>query len=1123
MIRSIPDINIKDPTVKDVLEAMKEIIEVMLGRRGSDSDDQVLTKGDSQTIVGLFEALNTGLSHDTLADVSANDHHAQAHTVASHSDTTATGAELETLTDDSMADTLHRHSELSASDGDPNPILSSDASGNLTQADGLYVATDEIRARDSGGLVLRDDSGTSGVAIADGGAVSLGAMGADINMDGSYQVVGLQAPAAAGEALRQTVNITEADLEQLTDGSDTTLHDHDGIAENTAARHTQGTDTALGAMAEDIDMNNDYQIVNLQAPAANGEAIRATAKITEAKLEALDDAIHTQGTDTALGTMTEDIDMDGSYQVVGLQLPAAAGEAIRQTAKITEAKLEALDDAIHDQGTDTTLGTMTADIDMDGSYQVVGLQLPAANGEAIRQTAKITEVKLEALDDAIHTQGTDTALGTMAEDIDMNNDYQIVNLQAPAANGEAIRATAKITEVKLEALDDAIHTQGTDTALGVVGTKNPPIDADKALYRDSTNADALVTSTWTQIKAFLKTYFDTLYNNYVHPNHTGEVTSVADGVTTIANDAVTYAKMQNVSATNKLLGRSTAGAGDVEEITVGGDLSQSGSSLTVIADAITYDKMQDVSATDKVLGRETAGVGTVEEITCTAFARSILDDADEATFKATVNLEIGTDVAASGANTDITSLTGANLIDVDILNFNDATELTIAAGAITITQSYHKIDTEADAASSDLTTISGGTAGDVIYLCAENDARTVVLKHDDTAGAGKILTSDGNDYSLDDDNKIVQLVYNSVDSHWRMVAAAGSAGGAHSIASHNDTTATGAELEALTNGSNTILHRHSSVMPGDARRPKFTYTETLKYDGGSALFVEGETVTGAGGATGVVVAVDGNATAGYLFINTRNATAYVNNEALTGSIAGVAVADGASTKDSIVLGSFYYHHQGTSEQVVYSDSKIGFRFGSGGSNAGSTNLAASDWFYLYLDDSAIVTAGTALITDSEIVAVTTEPTESDSKHGLYNGEDRCIFAVRTDSSSNIMEFFHDGDLIVFAVIINEQTDINLTETTWTDATLTIPSCARRARIIFRVAYVNGTSHLYWRTNGQSYAGGQLITYCHTGGKYPVETLTVITDSGGKIELYDSQINNNTYSLDSEGWYFSTGM
>ncbi|NDE18631.1 hypothetical protein EBZ80_27385, partial [bacterium] len=35
----------------------------------------------------------------------------------------------------------------------------------------------------------------------------------------------------------------------------------------------------------------------------------------------------------------------------------------------------------------------------------------------------------------------------------------------------------------------------------------------------------------------------------------------------LANDAVTYAKLQNVSTTDRLLGRSSAGAGDVEEIT----------------------------------------------------------------------------------------------------------------------------------------------------------------------------------------------------------------------------------------------------------------------------------------------------------------------------------------------------------------------------------------------------------------------------------------------------------------------------------------------------------------------------------------------------------------------------
>ncbi|MDI6787615.1 MAG: hypothetical protein QME51_04520, partial [Planctomycetota bacterium] len=55
------------------------------------------------------------------------------------------------------------------------------------------------------------------------------------------------------------------------------------------------------------------------------------------------------------------------------------------------------------------------------------------------------------------------------------------------------------------------HNTGGDTALGTLGAKNPPIDADKSIYRDSTASDGLVTSTWAQVKAFLKTYWDTLY------------------------------------------------------------------------------------------------------------------------------------------------------------------------------------------------------------------------------------------------------------------------------------------------------------------------------------------------------------------------------------------------------------------------------------------------------------------------------------------------------------------------------------------------------------------------------------------------------------------------------------
>lgn len=51
---------------------------------------------------------------------------------------------------------------------------------------------------------------------------------------------------------------------------------------------------------------------------------------------------------------------------------------------------------------------------------------------------------------------------------------------------------------------------------------------------------------------------------------TGDVTGsgTSSFAATIANDAVTYAKMQNVSATSRILGRKTAAAGDTEECTL---------------------------------------------------------------------------------------------------------------------------------------------------------------------------------------------------------------------------------------------------------------------------------------------------------------------------------------------------------------------------------------------------------------------------------------------------------------------------------------------------------------------------------------------------------------------------
>ena len=77
--------------------------------------------------------------------------------------------------------------------------------------------------------------------------------------------------------------------------------------------------------------------------------------------------------------------------------------------------------------------------------------------------------------------------------------------------------------------------------------------------------------------------------------------------------------------------------GDKGDITVSGG----GATWTIDNDAVTYAKIQNVSATDKVLGRSTAGAGTVEEIACTSAGRSMIGAASAAAQTALLSAVVG--------------------------------------------------------------------------------------------------------------------------------------------------------------------------------------------------------------------------------------------------------------------------------------------------------------------------------------------------------------------------------------------------------------------------------------------------------------------------------------------------
>jgi len=148
---------------------------------------------------------------------------------------------------------------------------------------------------------------------------------------------------------------------------------------------------------------------------------------------------------------------------------------------------------------------------------------------------------------------------------------------------------------------------------------------------------------------------------------TGDVAISNTGVTSIssgaivnadinASAAIAHSKLATTTAGNVLLGNN---AGAITATPITGDITISSTGVASIAnDAVTFSKIQNVSDY-QILGRNAGtGVGDVQSISCTPFAFSLLDDGDAATARTTLGLNIPSgDIVTTTATQTLTNKT----------------------------------------------------------------------------------------------------------------------------------------------------------------------------------------------------------------------------------------------------------------------------------------------------------------------------------------------------------------------------------------------------------------------------------------------------------------------------------
>ena len=324
-----------------------------------------------------------------------------------------------------------------------------------------------------------------------------------------------------------------------------------------------------------------------------------------------------------------------------------------------------------DQNSTTKLGTVAI---ADSAITYAKIQDVSTSDRLLGRTSEGAGVVEEIIctasgralldDENAAAQRTTLGLGTLA-----TQDADNASLTDVTINGGTITG---ITDLAIaDGGTGASTASGARTNLGLVlGTDVQPYDAgltsiagltttsDQGIYL--TDTDTYATFAFTNFGRTLvdddsaETARGTLGLGALATRNTVTTTQIANGTIAtvdIADGAVTIGKLG-------LNDRDLAGTLIANQ---GIDSAQLASSSVTTGkvenSAITYAKIQAVSATDRLLGRAAEGAGIVQEITCTAFGRSLIDDADASSARGTLGL---------GALATLDAVNGAYITDLSV-------------------------------------------------------------------------------------------------------------------------------------------------------------------------------------------------------------------------------------------------------------------------------------------------------------------------------------------------------------------------------------------------------------------------------------------------------------------------